>query len=128
MKASNGPFLSQTYYVDKILRKFNKDDTIVSKTPLNTSLHLSKNSGEGISQVEYARVIGSLMYWTNCTRPDLAYTISKLSRYTSNLGADNWKAIVRVLRYLRYTHNYGLHYTGYPAYYIDIVMLTISHI
>ena len=86
----------------------------MSKTPLDTSLHLSKNRREGISQIEYARIIGSLMYLTNCTRPDLAYIVSKLSRYTSNPGTDHWKAIVRVLMYLRYTRNYGLHYTRYP--------------
>ena len=36
-----------------------------------------------------------------------------MSRYTSNPREDHWKAIVRVLRYLRYTLNYGLHYTRY---------------
>ncbi|KAH9670173.1 hypothetical protein KPL70_016878 [Citrus sinensis] len=96
-RASNGLILSQTHYVDKILRKFTKDDNTMSKTPLDTSIHLSKNRGDGISQVEYARIIGSLMYLTSCTRPDLAYTVSKLSRYTNNLGTVHWKAIVRVL-------------------------------
>ena len=33
----------------------------------------------------------------------------------SNPGVDHWKAIIRVLRYLRYTQNYELHYTRYPA-------------
>lgn len=51
----------------------------------------------------------------NCTRPDIAYTISRLSRYTSNPGSNHCKAIVRVLKYLRFTLNYGLHYTRYPA-------------
>ena len=55
------------------------------------------------------------MYLMSCTRPDITYTVSRLSRYTSNPSVDHWKAIVRVLRYLRYTHNYGLHYTRYPA-------------
>ena len=55
------------------------------------------------------------MYVMNCTRPNIAYAVSKLSRYTSNLGSDHWKAIVRVLRYLKYTQNYGLHYSKYPA-------------
>ena len=113
-RASNELILSQTHYVDKILGKFNKDDNTVPKTPLDTSIYLSKNKGEGIFQVKYARIIGSLMYLTSCTRPDLAYTVSKLSRYTNNLGTVHWKAIVRVLRYLRYTRNYGLHYTRYP--------------
>ena len=51
----------------------------------------------------------------SCTRPDIAYTVSRLSRYTSNLSIDHCKAIVRVLRYLRYTRNYGLHYTRYSV-------------
>ena len=51
----------------------------------------------------------------SCTRPDIAFTVSKLSRFTSNPRTDHWKAIVRVLRYLRYTRNYGLHYTRDPA-------------
>ena len=38
-----------------------------------------------------------------------------LSKVTSNLGSDHWKAIVRVLRYLKYTKNYGLHYSKYLA-------------
>ena len=55
------------------------------------------------------------MYVMDCTRPDIAYFVSKLSRYTSNLRVDHWKTIIKVLRYLRYTQNYGLHYTRYPA-------------
>ena len=55
------------------------------------------------------------MYVMNCTRPDITYFFSKLSRYMSNPGVGHWKAIIRVLRYLRYAQNYGLHYTRYPA-------------
>ena len=114
-RTSEGLILSQSHYVKNILGKFSKDDDGVARTPLDTSKHLSKNKGESISQVEYSRVIGSLMYLMSCTRPDIAYVVSKLSRYTSNPGTQHWDAIVRVLRYLRYTCNYGLHYTRYPA-------------
>ena len=55
------------------------------------------------------------MYVMNCTRPDIAYAVNKLSRFTSNPGPNHWIALVRVLRYLRYTLNSGLHYTTYPA-------------
>ena len=98
--------------MDKILEKFNKNDSGVARTPLDNSLHLSKNRGEGISQVKYSRVIESLMY---LNRPDIAYMVSRLSRYTSNSSVDHWKEIIKVLRYLRYTRNYGLHYTRYPT-------------
>jgi hypothetical protein len=50
------------------------------------------------------------MYFMNCIRPDIAYSISKLSRFTSNPNMDNWKTIKRILKYLKYTLDYGLHY------------------
>lgn len=115
LRTPSGLVLNQSHYVDKILEKFSKDDSSVSRTPFDTTLHLSKNKGECVSQGEYAQVIGSLMYLMNCTRPDIAFTVSKLSQYTINPGVDHWKAITKVLRYLRYTRDYGLHYTRYPT-------------
>ncbi|WKA11227.1 hypothetical protein VitviT2T_028751 [Vitis vinifera] len=114
-RTSDELILSQSQYVDKILRKFDKDNSGVARTPVDVTLHLSKNKGESVSQVEYSRVIGSLMYLMSCTRPDIAYAVSKLSRYTSNPGAKHWQGIIRVLKYLRFTRDYGLHYTRYPA-------------
>ena len=114
-KTSDGLILSQSHYIEKILKKFKQNDNSPIGKPVDVNLHLSKNNGKCLSQQEYAQAIGSLMYVMNCIRPDIAYVVSKLSRYTSNLGPDHWKAIVRVLRYLKYTQNYGLHYSKYPA-------------
>ena len=49
----------------------------------------------------------------NCTRPDIVYSVGRLARYTSNPGRDHWDALVRVLKYLKYTVEYGLHYMRY---------------
>ena len=98
-----------------MLNKFDKDSDRISKTPMDPNFPLYKNKDSGISQLEYSRIIGSLMYVMSCTRPDIAYSVSKLSRYTSNPSKDHWTAIIRVFRYLRYTLNYGLHFTKYPA-------------
>ena len=114
-RTQDGLILSQTHYVDKILEKFAKDDTSIARTPIDTSQHLSKNRGESVGQLEYSRIIGSLMYLMTCTRPDLAYAVSRLSRYTSKPSSEHWKSITRVLRYLRYTREYGLHYGRHPA-------------
>ncbi|KAJ9561120.1 hypothetical protein OSB04_006280 [Centaurea solstitialis] len=114
-RTQNGLVLSQTHYVDKILEKFNQGDTSIARTPIDTSQHLSKNRGDSVAQVEYSRIIGSLMYLMSCTRPDLAYAVSRLSRYTSNPSVEHWKSITRLLRYLRYTREYGLHYGRYPT-------------
>jgi len=70
---------------------------------------MSKNRGKRINQLEYSRITGSHIYIINCTRLDIAYSVSKLSRFISNPSMNNWKTIKRVLRYLRYTLNYRLH-------------------
>ena len=114
-KTSDGLILSQSHYIEKILKKFKQNDSSPMRTSVDVNLHLSKNNGKSLSQQEYAQAIGNLMYVMNYTRPDIAYAISKMSRYISNPGPDHWKAIVRVLRYLKYTKNYGLHYSKYPS-------------
>ncbi|KAL0282476.1 UNVERIFIED_CONTAM: Retrovirus-related Pol polyprotein from transposon TNT 1-94, partial [Sesamum angustifolium] len=95
--------------------KFKAYDSPPTKTPVDLNIHLAKNKGELECQIEYSRIIGSLMYIINCTRPDIAYAVNKLSRFTSNPSKDHWKGLIRILRYLKYTSNYGLHYTRYPV-------------
>ncbi|GKF02942.1 hypothetical protein Tco_0029865 [Tanacetum coccineum] len=51
---------------------------------MDTSEKLMPNNGQDVSQLEYSRVISCLMYAINCTRPDIAFVVGKLSRYTSN--------------------------------------------
>ncbi|CAL8175186.1 unnamed protein product [Prunus armeniaca] len=111
---NDGYILTQSHYAEKILRKFGQFDCKPAVTPFDVNCKLKKNSGDAISQLEYSQVIGSLMYLMNSTRPDLAYSVSRLSRYTSNPGHDHWEALIKVLRHLKYTQDYGLHYTRYP--------------
>ncbi|GKE52599.1 hypothetical protein Tco_1487755 [Tanacetum coccineum] len=56
-------------------------------------MHLSKNRGVGVAQLEYSRIIGMLIYLMIVTRHDLAY--ARLSRYTSNPSDAHWKAMTR---------------------------------
>ncbi|GJW58593.1 retrotransposon protein, putative, ty1-copia subclass [Tanacetum coccineum] len=82
----NGLVLSQAHYVNKILNTHNAGDSGLARTLIDTS-----------------------------TRPDLAYAVSRLSRYTSNPSVAHWKAMTRVLHYMRYSRDYGLHYDRYPG-------------
>ena len=70
-RTSDGIILSQSHYVEKILDKFNKYDSSSLKTPIDIILYLAKHTGQPISQLEYSRIIGSLMYVMNCTRPEV---------------------------------------------------------
>ncbi|GKB08955.1 zinc finger, CCHC-type containing protein [Tanacetum coccineum] len=68
-----------------------------------------------VMQIEYSRAIGCLMYAMTSTRPDIAYAVGRLSRFTSNPSRQHWHAITRVFKYLKGNMNYGLSYVGYPS-------------
>ena len=114
-KTSGGLALSQSHYIETILGKCKNLDIVPVKTSIDVNLHLSKNTGENKAQNEYASILGSLMYVMNCTRPDIAYAVSKLSRYTVSPNENHWKAMKRLLGYLKHTQDYALHYTEYPT-------------
>lgn len=76
----DGLILSQSHYVGKILEKFRGDDADMARTKIDTSQHLYKNKDGNVSQVEYIRIIESLMHLMSCTKPYMAYRASNLSR------------------------------------------------
>jgi hypothetical protein len=53
------------------------------------------------------------MYLASATWPNISFAVSKLSRFVSNPGDNHWCALERVLRYLKGTMNYDIHYTRY---------------
>ncbi|GJT63596.1 zinc finger, CCHC-type containing protein [Tanacetum coccineum] len=107
---SNRIAISQSHYIEKVLNKFNYFDCTLVSTPMDTSEKLMPNNGQAVSQLKYSRVSGCLMYAMTCTRPDIAFAIGKVSRYTSNPGTQHWQAIQRVLKYLKKTMDYRLIY------------------
>jgi len=111
---NGGVTLSQTHYVKKILSRFGYNDLKSVSTPYDASIILKKNKRIMRDQLRYSQIIGSLMYLASATRPDIAFAVSKLSRFVSNPGEDHWKALERVMRYLVGTMDYGIHYSGYP--------------
>ncbi|GJY94202.1 zinc finger, CCHC-type containing protein [Tanacetum coccineum] len=77
---SNGIAISQSYYIKKVLKKFNYFDCTPVSTLIDTSEKLMPNNGQAVSQLEYSRVIGCLMYVMTCTRPNIAFDVGKLNR------------------------------------------------
>ncbi|RZB91995.1 Retrovirus-related Pol polyprotein from transposon TNT 1-94, partial [Glycine soja] len=114
-RSKEGISLDQSHYIEKILKKYDYFDCKPASTPYDPSVKLFKNTGEGIRQTEYASIIGSLRYATDCTRPDIAYVVGLLCRFTSRPSMEHWHAIERVMRYLKRTINLGLHYKRFPA-------------
>ncbi|GKD11790.1 hypothetical protein Tco_1196197, partial [Tanacetum coccineum] len=78
------------------IKDMGEADVIMVRTPMDTCEKLMSDNGHTVSQPEYSRVIGCLMYAMTCTRPDIAFVVGKLSRYTSNPSTQHWQAIQRV--------------------------------
>ena len=97
--------LSQENYILKMLERFNMTEAILITILLAAHFRLSSsqcpNSQEEedeMSRVPYANAVGSLMYTIVCTRPNLAYSVSTVSRFISNLRRQHWEPIKWVLR------------------------------
>ncbi|XP_062103078.1 secreted RxLR effector protein 161-like [Humulus lupulus] len=68
----------------------------------------TKDEVRFMEKIPYAEAIGSVMYTRICTRPDIAYDVSVLSRFMAKPGEDHWKGLKWLLRYLKTTTQYGL--------------------
>ncbi|XP_073022735.1 secreted RxLR effector protein 161-like [Primulina eburnea] len=83
--------------------------------PLPHSLKLSKDQSpyneeqiRDMSHIPYASGVGSLMYGMVCSRPDLSYSMSVISRYMANPGEAHWNALKGVFKYLKGSADIGL--------------------
>ena len=61
-------------------------------------------------EVPYLSAIGALMYLANYTRPDIAFAVNLLARYSSSPTRRHWNGVKQILHYLKGTMNMGLFY------------------
>jgi hypothetical protein len=113
-EGNGGVTLVQSHFVEKVLSRFGYRECEPTPTPYDPSKLLKKNNRISRDQLRYSQIIGSLMYLASATRPDISFTVSKLSRFVSNPGDDHWCALERVLHYLKGTMSLGIHHTEYP--------------
>ncbi|KAJ9538963.1 hypothetical protein OSB04_031696 [Centaurea solstitialis] len=111
--------LSQSTYIDKILKRFRMDESKKGFIPMQHGIVLSKaqcpissEDQDKMKSVPYASAIGLIMYAMLCTRTDVAYSISVTSRYQQNLGEAHWVAVKNILKYMRRTKEMFLVFGG----------------
>ena len=80
--------LSQKGYVNRVLVRFNMENCNKGQVPMNKGDKLSKDQCpktdlelEKMQAKPYASLVGSLMYATICTRPDIAFIVGMLGRF-----------------------------------------------
>ncbi|KAJ9535097.1 hypothetical protein OSB04_un001824 [Centaurea solstitialis] len=91
--------LSQSTYIDKILKKFRMDESKKGCIPMQHGIVLSKTQCPASSQdqdkmksVPYASAIGSIMYAMLCTRPDVAYSRHRYSDACFQTDRDDFRS------------------------------------
>ena len=102
--------LSQSTYIDKMLKKFSMDQSKKGYLPMSHGIYLSKDmcpktdvEVHNMQNVPYASAVGSIRYSMMCTRLDVSYALSVTSKFQANPGESHWKAVKNILKYLRRT-------------------------
>ena len=82
--------------------------------PLSPSIKLAKDPDHPLDTTVhgYSELVGSLLYLSVCTRPDIAQAVGALARYMSAPGESHWQALKGVMRYLAGTLDCGIVYTA----------------
>jgi hypothetical protein len=85
--------LSQGIYIDKLLKRFNMQDSKKGSLPMSHDIDLGKKHCsstnadiETMKKISYASAIRSIMYAMICTRLDVSYALSMTSRHQANPG------------------------------------------
>lgn len=88
-KTSNGLHISQAKYIADILVKHKMAYNSLVPTPMPTGHSLTKNSKAVISNAsQYRSIVGALQYVT-LTRPEIAFSINKLSQFLASPTVDH---------------------------------------
>jgi transposase InsO family protein len=113
-QSTNAIFIHQKDYTLRILERFGFDSAHPTREPMNSKLVLSLRSDK-CPQAEITRfqeMVGSLMWLSTITRPDIQYAVSKLAQFNVNPSEDAIIACKHVFRFLRGTPAKGILYSG----------------
>ena len=106
-------WIGQSNYTTNVFTKFGMENSKQISTPVdvNDKLLAASEDSELVDQQLYQSAVGSLLYLSCWTRPDITFAVSNAARLCSKPTKQHWTAGKHIMRYLRGTKNYGLLYT-----------------
>ena len=113
-RASRSITISQQRYIQDVLARFEMTDAKTSSLPIQPTTQLSKTTGvplEADDRALYPEIVGSLLYLSEKTRPDLAHSVGTLSKFMSCPTTAHLAAARNVLRYVLATPTLGITYS-----------------
>ncbi|KAK3888840.1 hypothetical protein Pcinc_007106 [Petrolisthes cinctipes] len=105
-------WIGQPLYIENILKKFGMEDSKPVETPVDPNQKVCKVTDECtiFDKEQYQSAVGSLLYLSVKTRPDIAYAVNSVTRYSTKPTSQHWKAVKRIMRYLKGTRDLGILY------------------
>jgi hypothetical protein len=103
--------ISQTNYINEIIQRFNLSDAKPASTPSDINVVLKENNSEELIAFPYREAVGSLLFLSTVSRPDISYAVNVASRFINNYNSEHVNAVKRIIRYLIKTKHYGIEYT-----------------
>jgi Reverse transcriptase (RNA-dependent DNA polymerase) len=101
----------QKKYAEEVVARFGMADAKPAAVPLSASVKLSRAVDAAPLDAivyPYRELVGSLMYLSVCTRPDISQAVGALARYMSAPKKEHWDAALSLLRYVRGTTAFGI--------------------
>ena len=109
--------ISQSAYIDTLLEKFNMTKCNTCDTPMVVDPPTKTDCPEFPMDKPYRQLLGALAHIARFSRPDILFAVFYLARYQQNPGEAHWKALKRILRYLKGTKDLALtHLNVYPNF------------
>jgi hypothetical protein len=107
-------YLSQGHYIDDLQARFLYTSPITVSTPTDTSFKdlAPRKPSEPASPGPYNQLVGSLLWAAQCTRPDVSFSVNRLSQFLKDPSEWHWNAAIRVLHYLILTKHLRLRLGG----------------
>ena len=103
-----GILLSQKRYILDLLKCTHMLDAKPVSSPMASSTSLFAHEGEPFpDQTLFCSTVGALQYLA-LTRPDIAFTVNKLSQFMHKPTLLHWQLVKRLLRYFKHILTYGL--------------------
>ncbi|KAK2966773.1 hypothetical protein RJ640_020616 [Escallonia rubra] len=109
-QTDDGIFLSQEVYAKEVLKKFNMKNCNPISIPIEVERKLTRHIKEApIDRTLFRSLVDSLRYLT-CTRPNILYVVSLVSRYMENPTTYHFKMAKRILQYIKVTIDLDIFY------------------
>ena len=89
--------IHQSDSAEKILVKFRMDDAKAVSVPADPHVALEpvKKDEESENSSPYREVVGSFMFLSVVSRPDISYAVNSVARFLENHNETHWRAVKR---------------------------------